>query len=247
MKYFFHENERNCIIVMSITELPLIGWSMIKMFFNDQTFDRAQLGLPSWKQSIRNHLSWKKTKSTNFHFLKKHYFVWHSKDLWALEKLIIVSRGREGSSHLCGEVFVESKTLCPPGTTHCCSALSRATFGKGTQAGCGSSIFFFLNSRIDVTLASIHIPASMWGSNCEGYPFGLSGSWLPLTGSWVSAELATLYSGRLPDLSSWHFPNWVGVGAQGGICARWKCEWFPMKTESQLKNIWEKLPFISPS
>ena len=107
--------------------------------------------------------------------------------------------------------------------------------------------FFFFNSRIDVTLASIHIPASMWGSNCEGYPFGLSGSWLPLTGSWVSAELATLYSGRLPDLSSWHFPNWVGVGAQGGICARWKCEWFPMKTESQLKNIWEKLPFISPS
>ena len=164
------------------------------------------------------------TKSTDFHFLKKHYFVWHSKDLWALEKLIIVSRGREGSSHLCGEVFVESKTLCPPGTAHCCSALSRATFGKGTQAGCGSSIFFFLNSRIDVTLASIHIPASMWGSNCEGYPFGLSGSWLPLTGSWVSAELATLYSGRLPDLSSWHFPNWVGVGAQGGIGARWKCD-----------------------
>ena len=72
------------------------------------------------------------------------------------------------------------QALCPPGTTHCCSALSRATFGKGGQAGCGSAIFFF-NPHIDVTLASIHTPASMWGSTCEGYPFGLSGSWLPLT------------------------------------------------------------------
>jgi len=62
--------------------------------------------------------------------------------LWALEKLIIVSRGREGRSLLYGEVFVESKTLRPPGTAHCYSALSRATFGKGAQAGCGSSIYF---------------------------------------------------------------------------------------------------------
>ena len=43
----FHENERNFIIVMSITELPLIGWSIIKMIFNDLTFDRAQLGVSS--------------------------------------------------------------------------------------------------------------------------------------------------------------------------------------------------------
>ena len=43
----FHENERNFIIVMSVTKLPLIGWSIIKMIFNDLTFDRAQLGLPS--------------------------------------------------------------------------------------------------------------------------------------------------------------------------------------------------------
>ena len=43
----FHENERNFIIVMSVTELPLIGWSIIKMIFNDLTFDRAQFGLPS--------------------------------------------------------------------------------------------------------------------------------------------------------------------------------------------------------
>ena len=86
------------------------------------------------------------------------------------------SKQRErGRSHLYREVFVESKTLCSHGTTHCCSALSRATFGKGAQAGCGSSFFFF-NPRIDVTLASIHIPPSMWGSSCEGYPFGLSGS-----------------------------------------------------------------------
>ena len=106
---------------------------------------------------------------------------------------------------------------------------------------------FIFNPCIDVTLVSIHIPPSMWGSNCEGYPFGLSGSWLPLTGSWVSAELATLDSGRFPDFSSWHSPNRVGARAQGGICAGWKCEWFPVKTESQLKNIWEKLPFISPS
>jgi len=60
--------------------------------------------------------------------------------LWTLEKLIIVSRRREGRSHIYGEVFVESKTLHPPGTAHCCSAPSRATFGKGAQAGCGSSI-----------------------------------------------------------------------------------------------------------
>ena len=32
---------------MSITELPLIGSSIIKMIFNDLTFDRAQLGLLS--------------------------------------------------------------------------------------------------------------------------------------------------------------------------------------------------------
>ena len=103
------------------------------------------------------------TKSTDFHFLKKHYFVWHSKDLWALEKLIIVSIRREGRSHLCGEVVIENKILRPPGTAHCCSALGRATFGKGAQTGCRSSsfFFFFLNPCIDVTLSSIHIPASM--------------------------------------------------------------------------------------
>ena len=43
----FHENERNFIIVTSVTELPLIGWSIIKMIFNDLTFNRAQLSLPS--------------------------------------------------------------------------------------------------------------------------------------------------------------------------------------------------------
>ena len=35
---------------------------------------------------------------------------------------------------------------------------------------------FIFNPCIDVTLASIHIPPSMWGSNCEGDHFGLSGS-----------------------------------------------------------------------
>ena len=155
------------------------------------------------------------------------------------------SKQRErGRSHLYGEVFVGSKPLRPPGTAHCCSALGRVTFGKGAQAGCGSSIFFF-NPRIDVTLASIHIPPSMWGSNCEGYPFGLPNH---RPGSWVSAQLATLDSGRFPDLSSWHSPNWVGAGVEaGGHLCTLKCEWFPVKMESQLKNIWEKLPFISPS
>ena len=153
------------------------------------------------------------------------------------------SKQRErGRSHLYGEIFVESKSLRPPGTAHCCSALGRVTFGKGAQVGCGSSIFFFY-PRIDVTLASIHIPPSMWGSNCEGYPFGLPNHW---PGSWVSAELATLDSGRFPDLSSWHSPNWVGAGVGGHLCML-KCEWFPVKMESQLRNIWEKLPFISPS
>ena len=80
------------------------------------------------------------------------------------------SKQRErGRSHLYGEVFVGSKPLRPPGTAHGYSALGRVTFGKGAQAGCGSSIFFF-NPRIDVTLVSIHIPPSMWGSNCEGPP-----------------------------------------------------------------------------
>ena len=79
------------------------------------------------------------------------------------------SKQRErGRSHLYGEVFVENKTLHPPGTTHCHSALGRATFGKGAQAGCESSGFF--NPCTDVTLVSIHIPPSMWGSNCEGPP-----------------------------------------------------------------------------
>ena len=70
------------------------------------------------------------------------------------------SKQRErGRSHLYGEVFAESKTLHPPGTAHCHSALSRATFGKDAQAGCGLSGFF--NPCTDVTLASIHIPPSM--------------------------------------------------------------------------------------
>ena len=35
----FHENERNFIIAMSITKLPGIGWSIIKMIFNDPISD----------------------------------------------------------------------------------------------------------------------------------------------------------------------------------------------------------------
>ena len=82
--------------------------------------------------------------------------------------------------------------------------------------GCIGRLWIFnfcFNPCIDVTLASIHILPSMWGSNCEGYPFGLPNH---RPGSWVSAQLATLDSGRFPDLSSWHSPNWVG-----GICAYW--------------------------
>ena len=30
-----HENEMNSIIAMSITELPLIGWFILNMIFND--------------------------------------------------------------------------------------------------------------------------------------------------------------------------------------------------------------------
>ena len=43
----FHENERNFIIAMSITKLPGIGRSIIKMIFNDLSSDRSQFGLPS--------------------------------------------------------------------------------------------------------------------------------------------------------------------------------------------------------
>jgi len=62
--------------------------------------------------------------------------------LWALEKLIIASIGIEGRYHHYGEDFVESKTFHPPGTAHCCSALGRATFGKGAQAGCGIRLYW---------------------------------------------------------------------------------------------------------
>ena len=41
-----HENERNSIIAMSVTELPLIGWFIINMIFND-LISEAQLGCPS--------------------------------------------------------------------------------------------------------------------------------------------------------------------------------------------------------
>ena len=106
---------------------------------------------------------------------------------------------------------------------------------------------FIFNPCIDVTLASIHIPPSMWGSNCEGYPFGLSGSWLSLT--W---ELSL---GRAGNSGQWEIPwllqlTFSKQGWGGGIGGHWcmlKCEWFPVKRESQLKNIWEKLPCISPS
>ena len=96
----FHENERNFIIVMSVTKFPLIGWSIIKMIFNDLTFDKAQLCLPSnfMKAKYQKSSELEKDLILNqqtFTFSKKNYFVWHSKDLWALEKLIRVSRGTE--------------------------------------------------------------------------------------------------------------------------------------------------------
>ena len=157
------------------------------------------------------------------------------------------SKQRErGRSHLYGEVFAESKTLHPPGTAHCHSALSRATFGKDAQAGCGLSGFF--NPCTDVTLASIHIPPSMWGSNCEGPPpadcLGADSHW---PGSWVSAELETLNSGDSLTSPAAILQTGLGQGwGVGHLCAL-KCEWFSVKMESKLKNIWEKLPFISPS
>ena len=142
----FHENERNFIIVMSVTKFPLIGWSIIKMIFNDLTFDKAQLCLPS------NFMKAKYQKSSELEkdlILNQQTFTF-SKTLFCLALKRSVGPGEthhskqreRGRSHLYGEVFVESKTLCPPGTAHCCSALGRATFGKGVQARCGSSFFF---------------------------------------------------------------------------------------------------------
>ena len=149
-----------------------------------------------------------------------------------------------GRSHLYGEVFVESKTLCPPGTAHCCSALGRATFGKGVQARCGSSFFFY--PSIDITLASINIPPSMSGSSCEGYTFRLSGSWLPLTWELSLSRAGNPGQWEIPWPLQLAFSKQGWGGGTGGHWCTLKM-WFPVKTESQLKNIWEKLPYISPS
>ena len=140
----FHENEqdneRKFIIAMSVTELPLIGWSIIKMIFNDLISDGSIRSFLNFHKSKVLGIIWVpkrfNTKPTDFHFLKNTILSGPGE--------IHQSKQRErGCSHLYGEVFVETKTLCPPGTAHCRSALSRATFGKGAQAGCGSSVFFF--------------------------------------------------------------------------------------------------------
>ena len=107
-------------------------------------------------------------------------------------------------------------------------------------------IIIFFYPSIDITLASINIPPSMSGSSCEGYTFRLSGSWLPLT--W---ELSLSRAG---NPGQWEIPWPIQLafskqGWGGGTGGHW-CTlkmWFPVKTESQLKNIWEKLPYISPS
>ena len=94
------ENERNFIIAMSVTELPLIGWSIIKMIFNDLISDGSIRSSLNFHESKVLEIIWVakrfNTKSTDsFTFSKKNHFIWHPRDLWALEKLIIVSRGKE--------------------------------------------------------------------------------------------------------------------------------------------------------
>ena len=99
----FHENEqdneRKFIIAMSVTELPLIGWSIIKMIFNDLISDGSIRSFLNFHKSKVLGIIWVpkrfNTKSTDFFTCsKKKHFIWHPRDLWPLEKLI-VSRERE--------------------------------------------------------------------------------------------------------------------------------------------------------
>ena len=140
------ENERNFIIAMSVTELPLIGWSIIKMIFNDLISDG----------SIRSSLNFHESKVLEIIWVAKRFNTkWIDSFIFSKTALCLApeksvgpgethhSKQRErGRSHLYGEVFVESETLHPTGTTHHLSALGKATSGKSAQAGWGSSISF---------------------------------------------------------------------------------------------------------
>ena len=105
---------------------------------------------------------------------------------------------------------------------------------------------YFFNPRIDVTLASIHTPPSMWGSNCEGDPFGLSRSWLPLT--W---ELSLSRAG---NPGQWEIPwplqlafskqGW-GEGTGGHLC--WLKMWvIPSEDRIPVEKHLGKAPFYFP-
>ena len=79
--------------------------------------------------------------------------------------------------------------------------------------------FFFFNPRIDVTLASIHIQPSMWGSICEGYHFGLPWSWLPLTWELSLSKAGSPGQQEIPWLLQLAFSKlgW-GKGTWGHLC-----------------------------
>ena len=89
----FHENEqdneRKFIIAMSVTELPLIGWSIIKMIFNDLISDGSIRSSLNFHESKVLEITWVakrfNTKSTNsFTFSKKHILsgIWEMCGPW---------------------------------------------------------------------------------------------------------------------------------------------------------------------
>ena len=81
------ENERNFIIAMSVTELPLIGWSIIKMIFNDLISDG----------SIRSFLNFHKSKVLGIIWVPKRFNT-KSTDFFTCSKKNILS----GTQEICG-------------------------------------------------------------------------------------------------------------------------------------------------
>ena len=89
----FHENEqgneRNFIIAMSVTELPLIGWSIIKMIFNDLISDG----------SIRSFLNFHKSKVLGIIWVPKRFNT-KSTDFFTCSKknILMIDHPIRGSS-----------------------------------------------------------------------------------------------------------------------------------------------------
>ena len=106
---------------------------------------------------------------------------------------------------------------------------------------------FFFNPRIDVTLASIHIPPSMWGFSCEGYPFGLSGSWLPLTWELSLSRAGNSGQREIPWPLQLAFSKLGWGGGTGGHLCMLKMWVIPSEDRIPVEKYLGKAPFFSPS